>query len=103
MKQIKRGDLEPELEIALTRDGAPVDLTPAQSVNVVMLPRARGAAVRRIATGGATGVVKMPWVAGDTDAPGLIDLEVEVTWPVDRPETFPEDGYLTVEVVPDLG
>src|SRR3954452_10697560 len=98
--KIKRGDLEPPLEIDCTRDGQPVDLTGAETVHVILRPRAFGAtSLRRAATGDADGLVTMPWQSGDTAVVGLMDGEVEAAWVTGRPETFPGESYFQVEVV----
>lgn len=48
-------------------------------------------------------VVTHRWVAGETDVIGVLNIEVEATWPTGRPQTFPPDGYSTVRIEPDLG
>jgi hypothetical protein len=44
---------------------------------------------------GRTSIVTMPWVSGDTDTEGRIDIEVEVTWPGSRLESF-RPGYVDI-------
>ena len=39
----------------------------------------------------------------DFPAPGTYQAEVEVTFPNGKVQTFPEDGYLAIRVVQDLG
>lgn len=100
---IKVGDLEPDLTITCTSNGAAVDLTAASSVQVV--GRAEGATVplfTRTVTGNASGVVTMAWQAGDTDTVGRILIEVLVTWPGSKPQRFPASSYLPVDVVDNL-
>lgn len=100
---IKRGDLEPDLTITCTSNGSAVDLTAATSIQVVV--RAEGASTplfTRTATGNASGVVTMPWTAGDTDTVGRLLVEVLVTWPGSKPQRFPATSYLPVDVVPNL-
>lgn len=41
--------------------------------------------------------------AGDFLVPGTYRMETEVTFANGKVQTFPEDGYLTIRVVPDLG
>jgi hypothetical protein len=45
----------------------------------------------------------MDWQAPDTAVPGDLYVEVEVTWPGSKPQTFPPDDYEVVEVMQDLG
>lgn len=47
---------------------------------------------------GATSVVAMQWEAGDTATIGRIDVEVEVMWPGNKPQTFrPATGVTIAE------
>lgn len=100
---IKKGDLLPSLSITCTSNGAVVDLTTATSVVVVARREGAGTVLfSRAATGDANGVVTMPWVAGDTDTVGRINIEVLVTWPGSKPQRFPATSTLPVDVLPNL-
>lgn len=97
------GDLKPDLSITLSADSA-VDARDALSIRVI---GTRGATIlfdRPIQpadvtfTGGKSYFV-MEWQAGDTDRPGLINGQVEVMWPGDKPQTFPFNT--TIEVTRD--
>lgn len=82
-----RGDLKPDLEITLTDDRTPVNLTTAASIRVIGT-RNGTVAFDRAATGNTAGVIVMPWQTGDTSTVGRISVEVEVTWPGAKPQTF---------------
>lgn len=102
--EIKRGDLEPDFEVTLLDGGEPVDLTSATEVRIVAV-RAGGQPFfsRPVASRSAQGVVSMSWEEDDTEVVRTLLLEVPVTWPGSRTQTFPVDGPLVVRVVPDLG
>jgi hypothetical protein len=102
--RLKRGDTAPPLRVTITDAGAPVDLTPATGIKVIGSQNGTMLFSRTV-TGTNQGVVVMPWSAGDTATPGLINVEIEVTWPGSPPtvQTFPASGTLTVLVDKDLG
>lgn len=97
-------DLKPDLRIRCLDGTTPVDLTSVTAIKVVGV---KGGAVifsRGVAdgvTGDADGWATMPWQALDTAEPGRIFVEVEVTWPGDKPQTFRPSGV--VDVVADFG
>lgn len=100
--ELRRGDTRPALEVTCTDNGAPVDLSNAQSVTVVCKPSAGLATIRRLAaSASAGGVVVMQWASGDTDAVCSMRVEVEVIWPDGTKQTFPCSNK--VQVYPDLG
>ena len=102
---MKRGDLEPPLTITCTDNGSPLNLSGASSVRV-LISRNGTIVVNDTApdlTGAASGVVVHEWVAGETATAGVLSVEVEVTWPTARPQTFPPDGSLHVVISADLG
>jgi hypothetical protein len=105
-------DLKPDLTVQIERETAPksgvflpVPLDDAVALNVigvrdgaVVLERD---ALPTSAAGLSTGLVTMPWEAGDTDVVGLLRVEVEVVWPGNKPETFrPDQAY---NIVADFG
>lgn len=99
---VKQHDLLPALVADLAGDTGPVDLTAATSIKVIGTQR--GVALfSRTATGTSGGVVTMQWQTGDTANIGPINVEVEVTWPGSKPQSFPASGYMTVVVEADLG
>ena len=82
-----------------------VDLTNASSVvfNMRDLDEAvkvsRGACTVVTAT---TGYVKYPFQATDTDTNGFFKGEFEVTWSDGVIETYPENGYIDIEITDDI-
>lgn len=50
----------------------------------------------------AGGTVQYDWVAGDTADVGSYQAEFEVTYPNSTVETFPNDGYIRVEIISDI-
>lgn len=106
---IKQHDLEPSLVLQLLSDAVPVNLTQATGAIFLMSSRKTGLK----ATGTMTiadqtvaddiGVVTYSWQAGDTDTVGEYTAEVQVTWPGNKPQTFPANQYFTVSVQKDLG
>jgi hypothetical protein len=99
---MKRGDTAPALRAELTDNGEPIDLTPA---TVKVIGKRNGAAVfsRAATTKTNLGVVTMAWGPTDTMLPGLISIEIELTWANGDVQTLPSNGYLQVLVDPDLG
>lgn len=95
-----RGDLKPDLQVNCTDDGVPVDLTTANSIRIIGM-RGGTELFDRTVTGTSGGVVTMEWEAADTSETGRISVEVEVTWPGSKPQTFRPASV--VEVVPDFG
>jgi hypothetical protein len=50
----------------------------------------------------ATGIVQYNWVADDTDTVGSFQAEFEVTYSDGTIETFPNNGYIRVEITDDI-
>lgn len=49
-----------------------------------------------------SGIVRYNWIAADTDTIGSYQAEFEVTYADASIETFPNDGYIRVEIVDDI-
>lgn len=94
---IKRGDTAPALRYALLPET--VDLSGA-SVAFVMdgLGRAPALVIEV-----SPPVVQYDWQPGDTVRAGLRWAEFEVTYSDGRIETYPNAGYLLVQISEDLG
>lgn len=104
---MKKGDTQPTLDRILEDvNGVPVNLTGSTVMFVMTRVGATTAKVNAEAdiVGDATdGEVSYPWAAGDTDTEGEYDGEFQVTFAGGEVQTFPNDSYLRVKVVRDLG
>lgn len=102
---IKVGDRLPALPLTLIgADGEPLNITDATSVRVRMWiphrPGARAYVVDAVpvTVDAATGSLRYDWAAGDTDVCGEYAVDVLVTWSGGRRQTFPTQGWVTVEI-----
>ena len=109
---IKEGDTSPAIQYQLQdEDGDAIVLTGITNLRFIMsLPGAATAKVSSALAAGfvsvvnaTTGIVKYLWQTGDTDTRGLYRAEWEVTYSDGTVETFPNDSYIWVEVLGDLG
>jgi len=48
------------------------------------------------------GLVRYDWTATDTESTGSFQAEFEVTYADETIETFPNDGYIRVEIADDI-
>jgi len=101
---IKEGDRDPAIKATLERDGPPYDLSSAQRVDIVIGALRDPPAVDAQATiiDAANGVVEYAWQSGDTDEPGTYRTEWVVTTASGDEMTFPDDGYKTVTIQPEV-
>lgn len=98
---LKKDDLEPKYIATLRNaDGTPVDLTNATTVSLIV--KQQGGVKSFKAAGSfldrANGQVQYTWASGNTDTVGTFQMEWEVIWPTNRPETFPNNGYDTLVI-----
>lgn len=100
---IKRNDRLPVVRATLLRDdGSVADLTTATEVRFkIGAPLNINGSCDIITR--AAGIVEYPWGATDTAAAGNHRAEFEVLWSSGKKETFPNDGYLVVQIYEDLG
>jgi len=56
-----------------------------------------------VVTNGTEGRVSYEWVTGDTQTAANYQGEFEVTYQNGTVETFPNNGYITVRVLPEIG
>jgi hypothetical protein len=104
--RVKQHDLYPPLRAQLLDGTTPVNLTPASNVRVIVTSTDRATELidrAMTVTDPTGGWVEMEWVTGDTATIGRFLLEIEVTWPTSRPQTFPVNGYAWLVIVDDLG
>jgi hypothetical protein len=86
-------------------DGSPVNLTGAD-VTVVIRPHGGGELLldspASIVGDPLDGNAEYAWQPGDTDSPGAYDAEWPTTWAGGAEQTFPTEGYTTIDVTADL-
>ena len=102
---MKRGDLLPDFVALLYgADNLLVDLTAATNVKLA-LKYQTGSTTPLLLTMAADpdrlGRCTYAWQPGDTDTPGIFNGEIIVSWG-GRAQTFPTEGYFTVQIVDDL-
>jgi hypothetical protein len=106
--KIYTGDLKPDLRVVLsdaTPDGG-VDVGVANAVRIIGKRNGEiifDRAPSTTQTIGDESLLTMEWQAGDTDDAGFIQLEVEVTWPGNKKQTFRPSGGVNVATDFDLG
>lgn len=102
---IKRGDTRNCIK-AILKDsaGSQVDLTDCE-VRFHMAPLGRQAIVSRAAhiEDPTAGEVWVVWAPGETDIAGVYRAEFEVVYQDGRRETYPNDGYISIQILNDLG
>lgn len=102
---IKQNDTVPSIRATLQNgNGDPVDLINA---TVRFHMRAIGANnttvdAAAVVVSAADGIVQYNWIADDTDTIGSYQAEFEVTYPDSTVETFPNDGYVRIEIIDDI-
>jgi hypothetical protein len=102
---IKRNDTSPAMLATLQdANGVAVNMT-AASVRFHMWPiSSRVIKVDAAATivTPLDGLVRYDWAGSDADAIGSYQAEFEVTYADASVETFPNDGYIRVEIISDI-
>lgn len=102
---IKQNDTVPSIRATLQNgNGDPVDLINA---TVRFHMRAIGANnttvdAAAVVVSAEAGIVQYNWIADDTDRIGSYQAEFEVTYPDSTVETFPNDGYVRIEIIDDI-
>lgn len=102
---IKRNDTRTAIRATLLGpDRNPVDLTDA-TVRFLMADHKGTVKMDReaLVPNAAGGEVWVVFESGDTDTVGLYRAEFEVTFPDGRIETYPNDRFILIQIVPDLG
>ena len=101
---LKRGDTRHAIR-AILKDssGSPVNLSGC-SVSFHMAPLGRFATVSRAVDihDASAGEVWAVWSPGETDVTGVYRAEFQVVYGDGRKETFPNDGYISIQILSDL-
>jgi len=102
---IKQNDTVPSIRAELQNgSGDPIDLLDA-SARFHMRNIGGNTAVvdaEAVIINEPSGVVQYNWVAADTAAIGSYQAEFEITYPDGTIETFPNNGYIRVEIIDDI-
>lgn len=86
------------LKASLTNEeGLPIDLTGA-SVSFIC-----DSGINRSAQIQEGGIVWFVFEENEVAAPGLFKAEFHVIYPDNRKEIFPNDGYITVQILESMG
>jgi NADPH-dependent ferric siderophore reductase len=100
MLELIEGDLEPDMDLAVTVNGIAQDITSATTITLHWLkPNGTVADVTLTAVDLTTGQVKRIWAAGDTSVVGYHRGRVVITWSTGEKQTFPNDGSWHLWVV----
>lgn len=97
IRKVTKNDLQPYYYVQIKNStGAAVDLTSASIVCSMRLPGSTTSKIDRQSTGinitdPTNGKFEYRWQPGDTDTPGLYDIEFEVTPSGAGKMTFPND------------
>lgn len=105
MLTIKQGDTRTAIKATLIGpNNKPVDLTGA-TVRFLMADQAYTPFLSRpaIITCEAEGQVLVVFQPGDTDNVGLYKAEFKTIFSDGRIETYPNDKYVVIKIIPDLG
>lgn len=103
--KIKQSDTSPILEAALTTAaGVAIDLSGASVRFHMRRAGAQTALIDAAATvvSASGGTVRYSWLSGDTDSAGAFVAEFEVLYSDGSIETFPNDGYLRIDILPEI-
>jgi len=103
---VKQNDTAPSLRATL-KDGSNtvIDLTGASvrfHMRTVGGTSAKVDAAATVISPATSGIVQYNWVAADTDTIGSYQGEFEVTYSDSAIETFPNNGYIRVEIIDDI-
>jgi hypothetical protein len=95
-----QNDLEPPLsgtcmdyDVPAGAAPKPVDLSAASLVTAHVRRTDWSVISREVVRGTDVGSWTLPWVVGDLSMPGQFGVQVQVTWPGVRPQTFPGGSF----------
>lgn len=102
---LKRGDRNPSLEATLQQaTGAPIPLHGVTQVKFLMKDENTLKIDSPVTIiDAARGLVKYDWAAEDTDTVGNYQAEFEITFSDGKKMTVPNNGYIVVVILEDLG
>ena len=102
---LKQNDTAPSIRATLENgNGDPIDLINA---TVRFHMRALGSTTTKVdaaatVVSASLVIVQYNWVAADSNTIGTYTAEFEVTYPDTTVETFPNNGYIRIEITDDI-
>jgi len=110
MNTIKQGDTSPVLEQTLTdSNGTPENLTGYISIKFIMRDKHTLETIINDDTSGnlsvvdaESGIVKYEWDTDDTTRSGTYEAEWQVQFADGSIGTYPNSGYINIEIVSDI-
>ena len=104
---IKQGDILPKLRATLKDGtGAVIDLTLATSVRLIVKNYAGQEVVNAnttIVSPPTSGIVEYAWITANTATAGSFRGEFEINFSTGQVQTVPNDSYITIQIIPQLG
>ena len=100
---IKQNDLRPIIAFTLKENGTAKNLTGATSATLKMRSGATTVSRAGVISDATNGIVQVTFTGSDTAVSGGYEAEIEVVWPTSQPQTFPNEGYFTINIVDDVG
>ena len=104
--KIKQNDTKPPLKVILRdSDGLPADVTGA---SVVFSMRGQPAGTTKVDKQSVTindasaGDLQYDWASANTNTADVYEGEFQVTYADTRVQTFPNDGYILIDVKDDV-
>jgi len=107
--KIKRGDTSPKIKFTLRDKNGSVDIRGYRDIHFFMRDADREYVIvadnidgNVDVTDAEFGRVEYQWKSDDTNEIGNFEAEVQVEFGDGNIETFPNDGYVDIEVVEDI-
>lgn len=103
---IKQNDTWPPLEATLSDQDGPVNLTTASTILLLLKPALTPLTIFQgvcEVVSAVDGKIRYVWDEPDTAIADTYAGEFEVTWTDSTITTFPNAGYFSLEIQPDIG
>jgi hypothetical protein len=100
---LKRNDTKVNLKATLSNESGPVDLTGCSVCFLMSKRNTIKVNKESLIQEGTNGLVWVVFEQEDTNETGTFQAEFEVTFPDERKETFPNSGYILINIQSDLG
>ena len=100
---IKQGSTYPPLQVTLSDENGPINLTTAVSVELAMKGTSTLVTGSCVITSPTTGQITYNWGATDLNVIDTYNVEFQITWPSSKFQFVPNSGYDSIQVVATLG